>query len=125
MIRAGSHESGLLIRMKQSDRKTYQVYCSMTGQGETFETAEGAAAAFHAAEAKDRPCVIYGNAHSAQILVRTLRIGDQIVKARPGDTEPRFHAAYMALIPKYPTSRALQHVGIMSRKSCQKRPNML
>lgn len=104
MVLAGGHESGVLISMKQADRKTYQVYCSMTGQGETFETAVGAAAAFHAAKAKDRPCVIYGNARAAQVLARSIILGDTIVKAQPGTCEPQFHAAYMALISKSPTS---------------------
>ena len=83
--------------MTNSDRGSYQLYCSMTGQGETFGTAESAAAAWHAAKAEDRPCVIYGHEGAAQVLVRTLTIGDQIVKAMPGESEPRFCAAYHAL----------------------------
>ena len=83
--------------MTKTDRKTYEIYCSMTGQGALFESAEGAAAAFHAARVEDRPCVIYGDDRAAQVLVRTLILGDRIEKGLPGESEPRFRAAYLAL----------------------------
>lgn len=90
--------------MTETDHKTYEIYCSMTGQGARFESAEGAAAAFHAARAEDRPCVIYGDDRAARVLVRTLIIGDRIVKGLPGESKPWFHAAYMALVAANPTS---------------------
>jgi hypothetical protein len=99
-IRARCRESGLLKCMTDSDRRTYQVYCAMTGQGETFDTAEGAAAAFHAAKAEDRPCVIYGEDRAAQVLARTMIIGDELVKSLPVETAPRFTAAYLAVSGK-------------------------
>ena len=101
-IRGRIDESAALAGMTNSDRGTYQLYCSMTGQGETFKTAESAAAAWHVAKAEDRPCVIYGHDRAAQVLVRTLTIGDQVVKAMPGESEPRFCAAYHALTTRSP-----------------------
>lgn len=74
----------------------------MTGKTESFDTPQGAAAAFYAADAQERPGVIYGNVRSAQILARTMTIGDRIEKSLPYETDPLFTEAYLALRKKRP-----------------------
>ena len=81
--------------MNPSDQKHYQVYSSISGHFVFFDTVEGAAIAFFEADVQERPSVIFGNSRSAQVLARTIVIGDRFEKSLPVETNAAFTDAFL------------------------------
>ncbi|WP_424991313.1 hypothetical protein [Fluviibacterium sp. S390] len=88
-------EYDLIKSMILSAPKKYLVYCSVTGLSERFETVEGAAAGFYEADVQHRPCVVYGNRRTAQVIGRTVIVGDRIEKSLPVESHSAFTDAYL------------------------------
>lgn len=75
----------------------YEVYCSITGTLTNHSDVRSAAAAFYHAAAADRPCVIRSKGRTASTIARTVRIGDQIAKSLPVETDPDFTQTYLEM----------------------------
>lgn len=80
----------------------YTVHCSITGVFTDHASAASAARAYFNASAEDRPCVIRTRGRAAGTIARTLRVGDQLVKSLPCETDPEFTNAFLGINERRP-----------------------
>jgi len=80
----------------------YTVHRSITGVFTNHASAASAARAYFNASAADRPCVIRMRGRAAGTIARTMRVGDQLVKSLPYETDPEFTDAFLEMNGRCP-----------------------